>query len=549
MKTLGALLLLCLAAWSQAVFGHAVLVAAEPAAGTVLDHAPATMWLEFSEPVGISALSLLGPDGKPLTLGPAQSEGSRVRITLPPAAAPGTYLLTWRASSADGHPVGGTLDFAVGAPTAAAASPLGTAQAWRDVAIWAGRLLAFVCLLAACGAAVFRATAPPTREDWARRAIRIGLAALFIDLALQGLDLLDAPWSALTEADTWRAALATPYAGTLGFAALALAAAYRAQDTDRTLILRLSAAGSLILLGLAVANSGHAGTAPPQWLSRPAIALHVMAAAAWLGALVPLARRLHRHLAAAGVQGPADRPNTAAASAGPVTLARLPALSRFSRWISSAVAILALSGLTLALLQLDQPADLWQTSYGQVLSAKLALVFVLLALAADNRWRLTAPALAGDIRAARRLAHAIRAEIVLAILILGIVSLWRFTPPPRSLDAVAPASAHMTSGADSPLALTNDQVFAWIRRAADGTEWTIELATLQGRPLAAQALTITLDNPNAGLEPLRREARRLPDGAWRVQLPALPDMGLWQLNLDILVDDFNRVTLRAALAL
>ena len=556
---MGAALLLCLAAWAQAAWGHAVLIVTDPPAGAVLEHAPASISLDFNEPVGISALALLGPDGKSLALGPAHSEGPRVSIELPPTTARGTYLLTWRVSSADGHPVGGTLDFAIGAPTPAAASAVAAAATaahpWRDTAIWAGRLLAIACLIAACGAAMFRATAPWAREDWTRRAIGVGLAALFIDLALQGLDLLDAPWSALAEADTWRAALATPYAGTLGLAALALAAAYRAQDTGRIPILRLSAAGSLILLGAAVANSGHAGTAPPQWLSRPAIALHVMAAAAWLGALVPLARGLRQRLArtaAPEAHGPADRALTIPAAPGD-----LRALARFSRWISPVVALLVLSGLVLVLLQLDRPADLWRTPYGWVLSAKLVLVLALLALAAGNRWRLTTPTLAGDTRAARSLLRAIKAEILLAVLILGVVSLWRFTPPPRSLDAAAPAAEasahhpahHMASGADSPLVLGNDQVLAWIRRAADGTEWTIELATLQGKPLTAQALTVTLDNPNAGLEPLHREARRLPDGAWQVRLPVLPDVGFWRLSLDILIDDFDRITLSAALAL
>ena len=107
----------------------------------------------------------------------------------------------------------------------------------------------------------------------------------------------------------------------------------------------------------------------------------------------------------------------------------------------------------------------------------------------------------------------------------------------------------MNSGVKSPLALSNDQVLAWIRRSADVSEWTIELATPEGKPLAAQALTVMLDNPSAGVEPLRREAVHRPDGAWQLRLPPLPDVGFWQLSLDILIDDFDRITLRAALVL
>lgn len=536
MRTL-LILLLSLAAWSQAAFGHAVLVAADPAAGTVLDSAPAAAQLVFNEPVGVSALSLISPSGKPLPLGAVQSDGARLRIALPAMAAQGTYLLTWRVSSADGHPVGGTLDFAVGTPSATPLTPSTAAgPLWRNLAIWTGRLLALVCLIAACGAAVFRASAPSGHEDWVRRLIGIGLVTLFVNLALHGLDLLDAPLGALAAADTWRAALATSYAGSLGLCALALAAAYRALDTGRRLVLRLSAAGSLILLGLSVANSGHAGTAPPQWLSQPAIALHVMAAAAWLGALVPLARILHRRMTTAPGTSQPDH---------------LYGLSRFSHWIAPVVTLLVLSGLVLAFLQLNQPADLWRTPYGWVLATKLALVVALLALAAGNRWRLTVPALAGDTRAARRLAQSIRIEIVLSIIILAVLSLWRFTPPPRSLDTTsAPGHQHqMDSGIKSPLAISNDQVNAWVGRSPDGLTWTIELTSPDDKPLNAQGLTLTLDNPAAALEPLRREAQRLPDGRWRLQLPVLPDVGLWRLTLDILINDFERVTLRAAMVL
>lgn len=535
MRTL-LIVLLALAAWSQAAFGHAVLVAADPAAGAVLDRAPTEARLTFNEPVGVSTLSLVSPGGKSLPLGGTQSEGAQLRIALPALPAQGTYLLTWRVSSSDGHPVGGTLDFAIGEPSATPPEPGASAgPVWRNVAVWTGRLLALVCLIAACGAAVFRASTAPGRQDWVGRMIGIGLATLFVNLALHGLDLLDAPIRALADADTWRAALATSYAGSLGLSALAFAAAYRALDTDRRLVLRLSATGSLVLLGLAVANSGHAGTAPPQWLSRPAIALHVMAAAAWLGALLPLALALRRPQAGTSPGEPAP----------------LQGLARFSRWIAPVVALLVLSGVLLAILQVRQPADLWRTPYGWVLMAKLVLVALLLALAAGNRWRLTTPTLAGEAGATRRLARSIRVEIILSIVILGVLSLWRFTPPPRSLDAAPAASHHhhLNSGVKSPLAIGNEQVNAWIGRSPDGLEWTIELTGPDGRPLDALALRMTLDNPSAELEPLRREAERLPDGHWRLQLPVLPDVGLWQVTLDILIDDFQRATLRAAMIL
>lgn len=522
-------LLLCVLAWAQAAFGHAVLTASDPAAGAALAQAPEVIVLNFNEPVGVNRLALLAPDGQSVPVGPAQAADAQVRIPLPALAAQGTYLLSWRASSADGHPVGGTLDFTIGTTAAgapAAAALADTSAPGLDFAIWLGRLLALICLIAACGAAFFRATAPALRQDWVGRVIGIGLGALFLNLALQGLDLLGAPWGALIQDETWRSALASPYAGTLGFSALALAASFRAQDTDRRLVLRLAAAGSLILLGIAVANSGHAGTAPPQWLSQPTIALHVIAAATWLGALVPLLRILRNRSSDQG----------------------LLALARFSRWITPMVAVLVLSGGILIWLQLDHISDLWRTRYGWVLSAKLVLVLALLAVAACNRWRLTRPVVAGDPTATRRLRRAIQAEIILGVLILAVVSLWRFTPPPRSLDAAPAASA--VAGAhliNSPLILGNSQVSVRIQESTDARGWALHLETPEGAPFAAQGVTVNLYNPEADIEAVRREASA--DGRlWRVSVPSLPNVGRWYLRLDVLVDDFNRLILQAPLS-
>ena len=65
------------------------------------------------------------------------------------------------------------------------------------------------------------------------------------------------------------------------------------------------------------------------------------------------------------------------------------ALARFSRVIPYPLAALVISGGILAVVQLDRVDALWTTSYGLVLSCKLAAVSALLALAAVNRYALT----------------------------------------------------------------------------------------------------------------------------------------------------------------
>jgi copper transport protein len=516
-------LLLC----SQAAWGHASPLAASPAPGAVLEQAPSEIVLTFNEPVSITGLKLISPQGQPVSTGRPVEQDAKVRLPLTGSRAAGsrpqgTFLLSWRVVSADGHPVGGTLDYSVGAPSAQ--GPATVPAVARDIAIWLTRWLTYLCLFAATGAALFRSIHVRTLQAWARPFVAAGLVLLPIDLGLQGLDLRDVPWTALAQADTWSAALGSTYAATLALYALALLSAAGMLGARRPLPARLLGIASLILTGLGAAASGHAGTAPPQWLSRPAVTLHVMTAIAWIGLLVPLARTLLPQPAQPPSATPADR----AASTMP--------LAGFSRWITPVVGLLAVSGLSLAYLQLDKPDDLWQTHYGWVLIAKLCLVGLLLCLAAYNRWHLTRPILSGSQRAARHLRIAIAVELALALLILAVVSLWRFTPPPRSLDAGRAMISAVT--------LADNKVQAQVNPGPGA--WHIRLSNPAAGSFPAQAVTLILSNPAAGIEPMRRKASRQADGLWLAPVPALPETGKWEIQVEILIDDFDQVTLKAA---
>ena len=172
---------------------------------------------------------------------------------------------------------------------------------------------------------------------------------------------------------------------------------------------RVLAAIAMLGVGLSLAASGHAATAPPQALTRPAMFLHGVGVAFWLGALAPLVALLWSR-----------KDGT------------LPVVNRFSQIAVPVVAILALTGVVLAVIQLESFGALVTTDYGIILSIKLVLVAVLLGLAALNRFRLT-PTLVRSIGDANPLSRSIVFECVVAFGILAVVALWRFTPPPRSL--------------------------------------------------------------------------------------------------------------------
>jgi methionine-rich copper-binding protein CopC len=138
-----ALLLGC-AAWLAApALAHSDLVSADPADGSVLEAAPATVLLSFSEPIaeGTAAVSMEDDTGMVVRILDLQVQDADLVVAWPPGMTGTDYNLNYRVVSADGHPVEGSLAYtlaatapevgasAVPAPTAAAPAPGDTEDA------------------------------------------------------------------------------------------------------------------------------------------------------------------------------------------------------------------------------------------------------------------------------------------------------------------------------------------------------------------------------------------------------------------------------------
>ena len=94
---------------------HASLVSATPANGAMLAAPPDVVELVFSESVGMpAALAVLGPDGDEVDGGQLEVVDDTVRRTYDPTSfVPGVYTVSYQVTSADGHPISGTLSFMV----------------------------------------------------------------------------------------------------------------------------------------------------------------------------------------------------------------------------------------------------------------------------------------------------------------------------------------------------------------------------------------------------------------------------------------------------
>src|SRR5690606_13354323 len=97
---------------------HASLMSTAPAYGEALAEPPQRVTLEFNEPVSSSAgaLRLYDSSGQQILSGDGQGgdDPATLVLELPDELGQDTYIVTWRATSADGHPIRGAFLFTVG---------------------------------------------------------------------------------------------------------------------------------------------------------------------------------------------------------------------------------------------------------------------------------------------------------------------------------------------------------------------------------------------------------------------------------------------------
>ena len=72
----------------------------------------------------------------------------------------------------------------------------------------------------------------------------------------------------------------------------------------------------------------------------------------------------------------------------------------------------------------------------------------------------------------------------------------------------------------------------------------IQLETVEELPLKAQAVSVTLGNPDKGIAPVTTQARRTAEDQWSVKMPA-SGAGRWNLGLGIMLEPADTVSIAA----
>ena len=371
---------------ASAAWAHADLLESVPADQAVMAAAPTQVVLRFSEPVStaLGSVKVLAADGSRVDTGTAGTPdgGSTVLRPLRADLPAGTYTVLWRVLSDDSHSLNGALTFRVGppapagvagpAPPAAAADAAQTGGRAVPALLALGRALVLGGLVLLVGGVGFLLGLWPAGRTVpaARRTVWTGWG-LAVAGSAAGL-LLQGPYAAglglrhTLDAGLLAAVLGSRFglAAVLRLALLALSAGLLLR-LGRSRLPVLAATGGLLGTGLLLSTSavGHSGSGDLAALALPADALHLAAAAGWVGGLVMLA-------VAALRQHPAD-------------VADL--LPRWSRVAATTTAVLVATGAFAAWRQVRDLPALPATAYGRLLLVKLALVAVMFALGAIAR--------------------------------------------------------------------------------------------------------------------------------------------------------------------
>jgi copper transport protein len=405
---------------------HVRLSAADPAPGSALAAAPATIRLTFTEPVDaqFSTASLVYANGDAVPVGPVQADPSdehivTVLVNDPAAVQPGNYTLIWRAlSAADGHATNGVLSFSVGmgqAPNVASTNEIRENVPWWEVA---SSWFELAGLVAVCGFFSFALLVlfPSLKRDmriietlshmlrvawWVSWLIALTgmLAVLMVQISrVTGDSLFSWPDGATVRrvlADTRFGQCWLVRLGLLLSLAVLIALSWGIPKVRQHpmpsqrwpwVVGLIDAAATLMTIPL----SGHAAAVDPEWAGITFDWLHLSAVAVWLGGLIYLVLALATLLASV-------KDNAALAGAA---LAR-----RFSLVALFAISVVVCSGFVNAAFHVSGPRNLTNETYGLALVVK-HLIFVVVLIAAAVNLLVTVPRLkksaaAGDVNATR----------------------------------------------------------------------------------------------------------------------------------------------------
>jgi copper transport protein len=577
-------------AGASPAFAHATLLTTEPQPGGRFDESPPAISLRFSEPVEVALGGIRLFDGKSdrIDVGAPrhpQGDGNRVQSSLPKLD-DGTYVVTWRVTSADSHPIQGAFTFQVGTAGAvknadALARRLLANQGGSDtvgVVYAVDRVAIFATLALFIGGVVFMAFVfPAGRESRrGRRLVWWGWGGLIVatlaSIALEGVYAAALSLSKVFDPSVWSDVADTRYGRVSLIRIALLLVAFplvrmllpRTGRAPRRLRTWWFAVTGVVLTAIAFTPglAGHAGTGEYTGFAIPADAVHVMAMACWLGGLVLL-------LAVVLVRTDPEELRDG--------------INRFSALGLGSVVALVLTGAFQAWRQVGSFSALRDTEYGKLLIVKLVVFSALIVAASFSReivnrrfrWYpdddedeslqpIREPAVAVPVGApagsadalyragpaagngangsgsgppddwddweedddeteVRRLRKSAVAEIVIALAILAVTALLVNAAPARSVQT-------------QPISMTLKSPKVWVDvviapGVAGGNDVHLTALPVGDTVVNVEDMKVQLTRPGSDLPPLELPLRKFGPGHYVSPLYDIPYPGQWRMTI------------------
>jgi copper transport protein len=523
---------------------------------------------KFDEPVegNFGAVRVYDAEGSRVDEGDAfhpNGEGPRLGVHLKPDLPDGSYTATYRVISADGHIVSSGFVFSIGKPGKAPSQTVAELTAGSgsgkvtETVFGIARGLQYAAMALAVGGLVFLLLAwlpalaalggaGPTWSAAARGfgsrlrrtlvvAAALGALSAAAGVVMEGAEAAGVSGFSALKWTIVHETLETKFGTIWGIAVLAwlafgvLAAAGLRRPAERrpNPLLLIFLFAPLVFIVMEPALSGHGSTQSPVPLNFPVNVIHVAAMAVWLGGLATLLFVLPR---ATRALEPADRGRLLAAN-----------LSRFSRVALVSVAAILLTGLIQAYVYVRQLDALIETGYGRAVLIKFALLMVLIAIGAYNRRRsvprLERIAAGGESpgRAGLLLRRALRAEVALLVVVLGVTAALASYAPPvtaqsgpfASESQFGPIQLEMTV---EPAQVGANEIHLYLFDAKSGAPFSKikELKAIASLP--EKAISLPLEPQLSG------------PGHYTIPSAFLNASGEWSIEISVRVSAFTEYT-------
>ena len=417
---------------------HAVLESTSPAASSIVPTSPTEIVLNFDEKIELSLgkIQLFDSDSKLVKTGQVvrdDTDNSIVRASVS-TLKDGAYVVVWRMTSADGHPVEGAFAFEVGKTSTrignglvavvvakiSKSSNLGEVQGIF-------RLLSFIGVVLLLGLCVLTSAGEILRRSRALLLATVALLLQFIgslgQLLLQGPYATRGSWgdifdySLIGDVISTRLGLAIVVRFVCIAIAVLLLVAVKKNYYDNALWQNTAALVGVALV-VTFSASGHASVQPQPVLSMALDALHFGAVSVWMGGLMSLvllgSLSFDAQTHVSGVQ----------------------IVNRFSHLATWALPVVVATGVVQSWRLLHGFSTISDSTFGRLLIVKALGVVVVVVLGASARMvlALTGPA---SIR------RGIIAEAVIGIGVLALTAGLVATSP-TALSARAQSSSSVT---------------------------------------------------------------------------------------------------------